>query len=89
MNARAAGPEQIGQKADAIYEASIRPLVEPEQNGKIVAIDVDTGDYEVDDNVIPATRRLRERRPNGSFFARRIGADALSTFGPSIGPAKQ
>ena len=39
----------------------LRPLVEAENQGKFVAIDIETGAFEVADDTMTATRRLRER----------------------------
>ena len=37
-------PKEMGRKAEKIY-ADIRGDLEPEYKGKVVAIDVETGDY--------------------------------------------
>ncbi len=37
----------VAERAKAIYEARIRPLVEREHFVKVVSIDVNGGDYEV------------------------------------------
>ena len=52
----------IGLQARAIYEAGIKQKVEPEQFGKYLVIDVDTGDYNFDaDNYAVVMRSLREK----------------------------
>jgi hypothetical protein len=38
------------------YEREIRPLVEVQHRGKLLAIDILTGDYEVDSQAGPACR---------------------------------
>jgi len=38
--------EEFAQRGDATYEGKIRPLVEAENQGKFVAIDIETGAYE-------------------------------------------
>ena len=39
--------EEIGRRGQEIYETKLRSRVETEENiGKIISIDVDTGDYE-------------------------------------------
>jgi hypothetical protein len=41
--------EEVAQLAKQLYEAGIRQKVEIEENiGKMVIIDIETGDYEVD-----------------------------------------
>ncbi len=74
-------PEETGRLGDAIYERDIRPNVETAHHGKIVSIDVDSGDYAVGDSVIAATDRLRERRPDADVWSLRIGYGVLRQFG--------
>jgi hypothetical protein len=73
--------DDIADKAEKLYAEMIRPEVEPQLIGKIVAIDVDSGDYEVDGYTLPASRRLKARRPKGCFYSKRIGYDAVYAFG--------
>ena len=37
----------LGQEGLAIYEASLKHILEPDHNGEAVAIHVDTGDYAI------------------------------------------
>ena len=57
----------------AIYKEKIKHLVEPAENGKFVVIDVESGDYEIDEQIIPALTRLRERHPHAAAYAGRVG----------------
>ena len=47
--------------------------MEPAENGKFVVIDVESGDYELDEQIIPALDRLRDRHPNAITYAARVG----------------
>ncbi len=45
--------EEIAQLGGEIYEKSIRYQVETAENiGKIISINIDTGDYEIDDDLV-------------------------------------
>lgn len=57
----------------AIYNEKIRNTLGPEDKGKVVVIDVNSGDYEIADKDITATERLRERRPDAYTWAERVG----------------
>ena len=46
-----------------------------------MAIDIETGDFEVDENVVPATNRLFERHPDAQPWVIRIGHRAVDHFG--------
>ena len=60
----------------------IRPLVDNEANvGKIVTIDVDSGDYEVDADLLTAGERLRVRHPDAVIWSERIGYDVVFAIG--------
>ena len=68
----------VRSRAHAIYDADIKQLVEPEHNGKYLVLNMETGDYDIDDNLAMASVRMRERFqiPKGEkppFFAFRIG----------------
>jgi hypothetical protein len=73
--------EDAAQRGDEIYDRSIRAQVEPQHNGEIVAIDLDSGAWEVDPDEITAARRLEEHHPNAQIWAVRVGSRYLSRFG--------
>ena len=75
--------EEIARLGDEIYERDIRSNVEVTQHGKIVAIDVDSGDYTIADTALAAADALRERRLALNVWAVRVGYPALRTFGGS------
>lgn len=60
--------EEIARRGKALYEQGLRPQVETGENiGKIISIDVETGDYEIDDDLLKAAHRLRDRHPDASL----------------------
>ena len=65
--------EEISALGEKIYQEQIKPLVEPQEKGKFVVIDIESGDYEVDREHLTASRRLRERRPDSVRYVGRIG----------------
>ena len=73
--------ESIAEQAKAIYEANVRAQVEAEHFGEFLALDVDSGDWEVDEKLLTATLRLKERRPGGRLFGMRIGYRAAIQTG--------
>jgi hypothetical protein len=46
--------DEFAQRGDALYESRIRSQVEEGNHGKIVAIDLETGAFEVDASEIAA-----------------------------------
>ena len=74
--------EEFARRGDEIYE-TLRPLVEAGNNGKIVAIDIETGAFELADDTMTAARRLRERIPDSQTWVVRIGYRAVHRFARS------
>ena len=65
-----------------IYERNIRPQVEADYHGQIVAIDVDSGSWAVADGEIAAVDKLRKMRPGAvNVLCERVGYRALRSFG--------
>jgi hypothetical protein len=73
--------EETAKLGDEIYERQVRPLVESGNHGKIVAIDVNTSAYVVDDTALAASDRLRVQYPNAEIWFVRIGHRALHRIG--------
>lgn len=73
--------EEIARRGQEIYERSVREKVEPEHDGRFLALDVLSGDYELADEALPATARLRERRPEAVPYLVRVGRPAAFRLG--------
>jgi hypothetical protein len=70
-----------GKRGDEIYDRDVRSQVEPQRNGEIVAIDLDTGAWEVDPDEITAAHRLEARYPDAQIWVVRVGSRYLARFG--------
>jgi hypothetical protein len=73
--------EEFAQRGNEIYESQIRSQVEEGNHGKIVAIDIETGAFEVADDTITATDRLYEHIPDAQPWVIRIGHRTVYRFG--------
>lgn len=73
--------EEFSQRGDLIYQTQIRSQVEAGNHGKIVAIDIETGAFEVADDTMTATRKFREQFPDSQTWVVRIGYHAVHRFG--------
>lgn len=64
----------LAEQGRAIYEERLKPLLEPDQNGRAVAIHVDTGDYAVAESHSAAAHELLTRHePDGRIVTLTIG----------------
>ena len=66
-------PEEIARLGAEAIERYVQPARRPEDEDKFVAIDVDTGDYELDEDDYAAVMSLRTRRPLAEIWLGRIG----------------
>lgn len=73
--------EEFARRGDEIYESQVRQQVEAGNHGKIVAIDIETGTFEIADTPMEAVDRLYEREPDAQPWVIRIGHRAVFRFG--------
>jgi hypothetical protein len=78
------GKEEFARRGDAIYESVIRPNLSPDDAGKFVAIDIDTGEYDMDADELTAGDRLRARLPEAQIWVVRVGSRSVHRFGGRV-----
>jgi len=59
-----------------IYEPQLKSKLEPQNVGKFLVIDIDTGDYEMDEDDLSAALRAYAKSPDGARFEMQIGYPA-------------
>ena len=65
MNIKLPFPRRsVASRGKAIYQKKILPLIYPQEKGKIVVIDISSGDYEIDADDAQALVRLLARHPH-------------------------
>ncbi|HEY3138944.1 MAG TPA: hypothetical protein VGL29_23185 [Blastocatellia bacterium] len=72
--------EEAAEAGEHIYEQLLRRLLEPNENGKIVAIHIPSHDYFLGDSILEASDRLREEYPTaaqGDIYTRGVGERAV------------
>jgi hypothetical protein len=73
--------DEIARRGEEIYTQRLHSIVETDENlGKIIVIDVETGDYEIDDDGLAANRRAMAKHPGAALYGLRIGYDVVETF---------
>jgi hypothetical protein len=72
--------EELASRGHAIYDSKIREHVEVGNKGKFVAIDIETGEYEIDADDRAACRRLRNRIPDSQTWLIRVGYRTAYSF---------
>lgn len=73
--------EEFARLGNEIYERDIYPQLQTGSAGKIVAVDISTGAWEIDDDEISACTRLEKRYPNAQIWIVRVGSRYVRRFG--------
>jgi hypothetical protein len=77
--------EEIARRGEELYEQHLRAQVETEENiGKIISIDIETGDYEIADDALITGRRLQAKHPDAAIYGKRIGYNAVFAIGGTL-----
>jgi xanthine dehydrogenase iron-sulfur cluster and FAD-binding subunit A len=77
------GKEEFARRGEEIYKRDIEPIVRNGNEGSFIAIDIETGQYEIDADETAASDRLLARVPNAQTWLRRIGSEYIRRFGPA------
>ena len=66
-------PDELARLGTEILERRIKSMLRPEDDGNFIAIDVDSGDHEIDEDDYSAVTRLQDRRPHADIWLGCIG----------------
>jgi hypothetical protein len=73
--------EEFAHRGDAIYENTVRPQLKSDDDGKFVAIDIESGMFEMDEDELKAGDKLRARVPDAQIWIVRVGSRYVHRFG--------
>jgi hypothetical protein len=73
--------EEFAKRGDAIYERDVRPQLTPSDKGKFVAIDIETGVFEISNQELEAGRALLKKIPDAQIWMVRVGSRFVHRFG--------
>ena len=73
--------EEIARRGDEIYETQVKAEVQEGNYGRIVAIDIETGAYEIGDTARDASHRLFVQYPDAEIWFVRVGHRTLHRIG--------
>ncbi len=76
-------PKELAKLASEVFDRVVRPTLRPEDDGKFVAIDIDTGEHEIDEDDYAAVMRLRSRKPAAEVWLLRAGDETTYRMGLS------
>ncbi len=62
-------PAEIAERGTGIYNERLRDILEPAHLGEYIAIDIETGEYEVDKDHLTALNRATAKRVGTPLYA--------------------
>jgi hypothetical protein len=74
--------EEFARRGNALYEREVQPHLSAQDDGKFVAIDIETGAFECGTDEIAASHRLLARYPEAQIWFRLVGSPYTRRFGP-------
>lgn len=76
-------PNAIAERGRALYAEKLRAFLEPKETGRYVVLNVETGEFELGDDAITPSERMKQRYPGTLFYALRVGYPAMLHRGGS------
>jgi len=81
------GKDEFARRGDAVFESKVLPQLAAAGEGKFAAIDIDSGEFEIDANELEACDKLRARMPGAQIWMVRVGSRYVHRFGGRAGRA--
>ena len=76
--------DEIVRRGEELYRQQLSDQFEAKHRGQFVAIDVETGEYEIDSDKAAALDRMKARRLDAPLYLLRIGFPASVRVGGGI-----
>ncbi|MCG8583781.1 MAG: hypothetical protein MI757_03620 [Pirellulales bacterium] len=76
--------QYVVSRGEVIYMDQLREKLEPGNFGKFLVIDIETGEYEIDESDLAATERALAKHENPVLYGRRIGYPTAYRIGGLI-----
>lgn len=77
--------EEIAKKGEEIYQRKFKEKYEPSQNGKFLAIEIESEGEFLGDSSVEAVEKAKEKYPQKIFYIKKIGfpaAEVISSYFP-------
>jgi hypothetical protein len=79
--------DEIVARGKEIYEKQLKSKLEPENFGKYLVVDIETGDYEIDEDDLTAALKAYRKNPDGARYEMQIGHATSGTIGNAFAGA--
>lgn len=73
--------QEIVRRGEELYAKQIRDRIEANHKGQFLVLDIETGDYEVDNDELAALDRAKAKHPDAALYILRVGFPAAVKLG--------
>jgi hypothetical protein len=73
--------DEFARRGDQVYASAVEPRLSPADRGKFVAVDIETGEYEIGESILAACDKLNARLPDSQIWTVRVGSRYVTRFG--------
>lgn len=80
--------QEIVSRGQTLYETRIRETLQGENDGKFLALDIETGEYELDQDELTAVKKAKARRPDAPLYILRVGYPSAHRLGGGFRKAR-
>lgn len=82
-------PDEIARLGDELFDRVVAPRTTSEDAHLFVAVDVESGAFEIAPDELSAAHRLLDQNPDAQLWLRRVGAPYLHQFSPRLRPSRE
>ena len=76
--------EEVGKRGREIYEQKLKHLLEPQNIGQFLVIDIETGEYEIGEDDLVVSMQAYRKKPEGIRYGIKIGYPTSGTIGNAL-----
>lgn len=73
--------DEIAELGQGLFDRYIRDTLGERDRGKLLVVDIESGEYELDSDDVAAVKRAREKNPDAAFYVLRVGHSAAFRLG--------
>jgi hypothetical protein len=73
--------DELARLGGEVFDRRVRPVLRPEDDGRFVAVDVVSEEYEIDADDYTAVARLKARVPTADVWLARAGSRTTCRIG--------
>lgn len=81
--------DEVVERGKALYEQGIRTQVEEGNVGRLLLVDVTTGNWVLGEDRIEMARRLRAQNPEAQNYGMRVGYATAGAIGATLRPLRK